>query len=179
MLMKFLKLFAIILFVSGTTQVTTAQDALPPTYLTTQSFPDSVLNLSLLTFNNEKKTFAKILAEHKGKKIFVDLWASWCRDCIVGYPKVEELLNTVDTTKVDFIFISVDKDDTKWRNAIDKFKINGGTHYRSETAWYNTLTNYIVLDWIPRYIVIDEQGRIVLPKAVHAEDPGVKKVLVE
>ncbi|RAW00517.1 TlpA family protein disulfide reductase [Pseudochryseolinea flava] len=156
-----------------------AQDALPPAYLTTQAFPDSVLNLSLLTRDNGKTTFGKIIEAHRGKKVFVDFWASWCRDCIVGYPKLEALIKDVDSTKVDFIFISVDKDETKWLNAIEKFNMKGGAHFRSETAWKNTLTNYIVLDWIPRYLIIDESGKVVLPKAVKVEHPDVLKKLTE
>ena len=30
-----------------------------------------------------------VLDKHKGKKILIDVWASWCRDCIVRLTKFE------------------------------------------------------------------------------------------
>lgn len=175
--MEICKSHLLIVLLAFVTRVALAQDALAPDYLTKQPFPDSVMNISFVTLTNERITFADILEKHKDKKLFIDFWASWCRDCIVGYPKLEELMKEVDSTRVDFVFISVDKDEVKWRNAIERFNINGGTHYRSESAWYSPLTNYIVLDWIPRYIIVDEKQRVVLPKAVNTDHPDVKKVL--
>jgi thiol-disulfide isomerase/thioredoxin len=165
----------LLIFVTGLTQ---AQNAVPPDYLTKQDFPDSVLNLPLTTLNNERTTFEKLLAKHVGKKVVIDFWASWCRDCIVGYPKLDALMKKADNAKVVFVFLSVDKDEAKWRSAIERFGITG-EHYRSETAWYNTLTNYIALDWIPRYVVIDEKGRIALPKSITADHPDLEKIITE
>lgn len=166
-----------LLILSAVFQCAVAQNTPVPDYVTTQNFPDSVLNLSLSTLDNQKITFAQILEKHKGKKIAIDVWASWCRDCIVGYPKLDELRQKTDSDKIAFVFISIDKDETKWRNAIEKFGITGD-HYRSETAWYNTLTNYIVLDWIPRYLVIDDFGKVILPKAITADQKEMQQLLI-
>lgn len=158
--------------------VTFAQNTPVPEYVATQNFPDSVLNVSLLTPDNQKITFAQILEKHKGKKIVIDLWATWCRDCIIGYPKLDELRQKTDSAHVAFIFISIDKDDAKWRAGIERFKITGD-HYRSETAWSNTLTNYIVLDWIPRYLIMDEKRKVILPKAITADQKEMHQLLTD
>jgi thiol-disulfide isomerase/thioredoxin len=154
------------------------QDALPPAYLTQQNFPDSVISLPLVKLDSSKTTFGKVLEQHTGKRIIIDLWASWCKDCIVGYPKLEDLMKKVDSSKVTLVFISVDKDDTKWRASMKRFGIRG-EHYRTETAWNNTLSNYLVLDWIPRYLVIDEKGKILMPKAITADHADLVKALVD
>src|SRR5688572_19620444 len=77
-----------------------AQDALPPEYLAKQDFPDSVKSLPLLTLNGEKVDVSQLLELHKGKKVVIDFWASWCRDCIIGLPKLEELKQKTGTTEV-------------------------------------------------------------------------------
>lgn len=74
------------------------------------------------------------------------------------------------------MFLSTDKDEHKWKNAIDKFNIRG-EHYLMKGAWKNTLSNYLVLDWVPRYVVLDEKGQVIMPKAVVAEDSYIKKAL--
>lgn len=148
---------------------TNAQNAPAPDYLINNSFPDSVLNFSLLDRENNAILFTEILEKHKGQKIVIDFWASWCRDCIEGLPKLNKLKAKSKKKNVAFIYISMDENDMKWKFAINRLNIEG-EHYRSEFGWKNMLSNYIQLDWIPRYLVIDENGKIVVPKAVSADD---------
>lgn len=152
------------------------QDAPPPEYLVAQDFPDSVRNQSVQTLKGEQITFSKMLELHKGKKVVIDIWASWCRDCIVGLPTLEKLKKKTGTDNVAYIFISIDKDQDKWKSAIDRFGIVGD-HYRIETGWENALAYYIELDWVPRYLVLNERGSIIVPKAVSAGDKALGKAL--
>lgn len=145
-----------------------AQYKAPPSYLTQQAFPDSVMQVKWNTPTGES-SFVQLLEKHKGKKIVIDFWASWCKDCIVGLPKVKQLMKNTKKENVAYVFISVDKDVGKWKAAIDKFSIKGD-HYQSQSGWKNALTHYIDLDWIPRYIVIDENGNVIVPKAISADD---------
>jgi len=155
-----------------------AQNALPPEYLMKQDFTDSVKNLQLLKLSGEKIDVSQLLKEYKGKKIVIDFWASWCRDCIDGLPKLEELKHKTGQTKVAYVFISVDHLDWKWRTAISRFNITGD-HYRIEKGWHNSFSNYIELDWVPRYLVLNEDGRVIVAKAIAADNGELKKSLSE
>lgn len=163
----------LIMFISTATY---SQDAPPPSYLTHRDFPDSVKSLGLKTRDGRKLTFEEMLKTYKGKKILIDIWGSWCRDCIVGYPKLEKLREQVGDKNVVYVFLSTDTEEHKWKYAIDRFHIRG-EHYLMDGAWKNSLSNYLVLDWVPRYFVLDENGRIIEPKAVHADEPSLKKAL--
>lgn len=44
----------------------------------------------------------------KGKKLFVNLWASWCGPCKREIPSIEKLSQSVDNSKVQFLLISLD-----------------------------------------------------------------------
>ncbi len=154
------------------------QDAPPPAYLVQQDFPDSVTDLTLLKLNGNNTSFLDVLELYKGKKVVVDFWASWCKDCIGGVPKIKKLRDKTSDDKVVYLFISLDKDEAKWKAAINRFDIKG-EHYRIEIGWQNTLSNYVELDWIPRYVVLNEQGRIIMPKAVSADDKALLKSLIE
>ena len=35
-------------------------------------------------------TFSQILETYKGKQIVIDIWASWCKDCILSMPKIKQ-----------------------------------------------------------------------------------------
>lgn len=147
-----------------------------PAYLTTQDFPDSVKSLGLRTVDGKQLRFGDMLESFKGKKILIDIWGSWCRDCITGYPKLEELRREIGDKNIAYVFLSTDKDEQKWKNAITKFNIRG-EHYLLDGAWKNPLSSYIVLDWVPRYLVLDEQGKVILPKAILADDAALRRAL--
>lgn len=44
----------------------------------------------------------------KGKKLFVNLWASWCPPCKREMPSIEKLSQSLDNNKVQFVMISLD-----------------------------------------------------------------------
>jgi thiol-disulfide isomerase/thioredoxin len=48
------------------------------------------------------------LQSFKGKKVFVNLWASWCPPYRREMPSIEKLAQSVDTGKVAFIMLSLD-----------------------------------------------------------------------
>lgn len=172
------KVYTLFLFIILSLNTSLAQNNIPPDYLKKQDFPDSVKNLVIQKLNGEKITFANTIEMYKGKKIVLDIWASWCRDCIIGLPKLEELKQKTGTENTVYVFISVDKDETKWRTAITRFNIQG-EHYRIETGWSSPLSNYIDLDWVPRYLVLNENGRIILPKAITVDNQDLIQLLTK
>ena len=102
----------------------------------------------------------------------IDLWASWCRDCIVALPQLNKIHNNANSDEVVILALSLDREEDRWRTAIDRLNIKG-VHYWIPVGWKNAFSNYIVLDWIPRYLVLDKEGRVVLPKAIHADNPAL------
>jgi|GEM_PF-3152580 len=61
--------------------------------------------------------------------------------------------------------------------AIKKHKIKG-VHFRVPSGFKNPLTHYIALDWIPRYVILDEKGMVILPKAIAASNTKFKDILM-
>lgn len=155
-----------------------SQNGIPPQYLTAQPFPDSVENLVLENSSGDELTFGQLLKKHEGKKVVIDLWATWCRDCIEGLPKLNKLIKKAKKKDVDFVFISVDEKVGQWKIGIKKLKMPG-FHYRIPKGWKNTFTNYIELDWIPRYLVLDEHGQIIMPKAISAGENSIQNTVLE
>ena len=139
-------------------------------------FDEKALNSVSYDLNDNEVTFKDILAKHKGKKIFIDIWASWCHDCIASIPEVKELRKNTDPEKVVFVYLSVDKELLKWKKAVVKYELEGDHYYQKE-GWKSDFNNFIELDWIPRYVVVDEQGAIILFKSIEANDENLLKLL--
>jgi thiol-disulfide isomerase/thioredoxin len=173
MKLKLLFAFVPLLF---TATILVAQSRPAPEYLQKQIFPDSVKNTPLYTLAGQEILFSQLLEAYAGKKIVVDFWASWCKDCILSLPKNEKLEKRTTKEEVVFLYLSVDENDNKWKSAISKFDIKG-EHYRFKDGWKNTLSNYVDLDWIPRYLVIDKKGNIIVPKAIQGADEQLYNIL--
>lgn len=139
------------------------------------SFSEAALNDSLVSLDGNEVTFQSVIESHKGKTILLDIWASWCKDCVVGMPKVKELQK--EYPDISVLYISLDRDEASWKKGIDRFKIEDGAHFWATGGWKSELFKDIDLDWIPRYMVLDAAGNIKLYKAIKASDKAIVKQL--
>lgn len=130
-------------------------------------FSEAALNDTLLTLNDDSILFKSILEEHLGKTLFIDVWASWCKDCLEGLPGVKAL--QAEHPEVDFVFLSLDKTQKAWKKGIKRLEIKGD-HYFMQSGWKGALGSFLDLDWIPRYMIIDKQGKIKVFKAIETTD---------
>ena len=53
------------------------------------------------------------LEAYKGKKVLVNLWATWCPPCRAEMPSLAALYKTIDTNKVAFVLVSLDEEKQK------------------------------------------------------------------
>ncbi|WP_439128405.1 TlpA family protein disulfide reductase [Polaribacter sp.] len=138
-------------------------------------FSKLALQDTAFTLNDSEISIDSILKTYQGKKILIDVWASWCGDCIKGLPSVKNLQNKFP--KVVFLFLSVDKNRNAWKNGIRRFKIKG-EHYNLPNGMKSgDFVDFLNLGWIPRYMVIDENGKIALFKATRASDSAIEEAL--
>lgn len=139
-------------------------------------FDEKSLSQSMVDLEGNKTTVGDVLNQYKGKIVFVDLWASWCPDCIKGLPKLEEVQK--EYPELVYLFLSLDRKEDAWKKSIDKFNIKG-EHYWFNTEWKNDFTEYIGLNWIPRYMLINQEGKIAHYYAIHADDSAMMETLIE
>jgi thiol-disulfide isomerase/thioredoxin len=55
------------------------------------------------------------LRQFAGKVVLVNMWASWCPPCLAEMPGLQALYRQVDTTKIAFVCISLDKNPNRAR----------------------------------------------------------------
>ncbi|MDY0780151.1 TlpA disulfide reductase family protein [Tenacibaculum sp. IB213877] len=137
-------------------------------------FSQKALNDIFISLDEKTTTFQEVINQYKGKKVLIDVWASWCGDCIKGLPKVVTLQN--ENPDVVFLFLSLDKNLDEWKTGIEKYNVNG-EHYFMKSGWEGDFGSFLGLDWIPRYVVVDEKGHISMYKAVEANDSQILEAL--
>ena len=137
-------------------------------------FSRKALEEKIITVDGNPIAFQDVLNQYKGKTTVIELWASWCGDCIKAMPKIKELQNT--NPEVSYVFISLDKTINKWKDGIEKHQIKGD-HYLANNGMNGPFGKAIDLDWIPRYIIIDKTGKIVLYRAIETDFEKINTTL--
>lgn len=138
-------------------------------------FSKKSLESKFKDLENKEVNFQQILEKHKGKTIFIEVWASWCSDCIKAMPTVKELYDVYGSDIV-FVNLSCDKTYESWLAGIEKHQVKG-EHYLVPDGMKGKFGKSIGLDWIPRYMIVDKTGKIALYKAIEPTDSRIEEII--
>jgi len=113
------------------------------------------------------------LNELKGKLVYIDIWATWCLPCIKEIPnlkKMEEYFKGKDIQ-----FVSICKSDTKehWQKMVEEKELSGIQLFAPEED-ISFFKDYSV-QGIPRFILIDKDGKIIDGNAKRPSNPQLNK----
>lgn len=116
------------------------------------------------------------LSSLKGKIIYIDVWATWCKPCIEQFPAAKQLQHEfIRNEKVAFLNVSVDKDFGKWQKFLSKNQF-GGININSSDG--KILEDYM-LSGVPQYIIIDQNGKIIKTNAPKPSSGKVKEEILK
>lgn len=110
-------------------------------------------------------SLAEVIEKHRGKVIYMDMWASWCGPCRKEMPASRWLKDRLDSDGVIFMYISSDRNESDWKRAVKEYDLGDvGENYRIVSAESKFLTE-IKFRYVPRYLIFDTDGRLVNPDA--------------
>jgi len=98
------------------------------------------------------------LADHKGKVVILNLWATWCGPCRVEMPGMENLYRRYRSEGLEILAVSLDRGSSdKVQTFVDEYRLSFPVLLDSDRQvenQYHTLT-------IPTTFVIDKNGMVV------------------
>ena len=96
------------------------------------------------------------LSSFKGKKVFVNLWATWCPPCREEIPSIEALASKVDSANSVFILLSLDKNFEVAKKFAKSENLTVPIYYPAENlpALFN-------IDGIPATFIFNENGDLI------------------
>lgn len=139
------------------------------------SFSKEALAQKLQDKNGKEISINQILKQHKGKILILDFWAGWCKDCLKAFSKAKELEEK--NPNVNFVFLSLERSKEGFLKSLDRFEMNNKENYWFASGWKNNFNNYVDLNWIPRYIVVDQKSAIAKYYAISPEDPDIQSTI--
>ena len=76
-----------------------------------------------------------------------------------------------------FVNLSFDKTVEKWIQGIEKkYEVEGENYFIGDNM-KGTFGKSLDVDWIPRYLIVDKTGKIVLYRAIEKDFDKIKEVL--
>jgi len=132
-----------------TTQPTVTETTHNPTRVTTSS---ALPSFRMMSAGNQLID----LTQFKGKKIFVNLWATWCPPCRAEIPSIESLAAKTDKTKAEFIMLSLDDNFEKAKSFAIKNNMKLPVYYPA-----STLPQLFAVNGIPVTYIFNEKGEII------------------
>lgn len=117
----------------------------------------------------------------KGKVVYIDVWASWCGPCRQQFPyakKLQEKLTDKQKKQVVFLYINIDDTEQTWKKAVKQIGIEG-THLYSPGGWNSQVVKLFGIEGIPRYILLDKNGKILYKNAKRPSDEGILEDILQ
>lgn len=115
------------------------------------------------------------LEDFRGKYVYIDVWATWCAPCRAEIPFLKKLEEKYHQKNIVFLSLSIDqlKDVDKWRKLI-KDKELGGVQVFADNDWNSQFVKDYNITGIPRFILIDPNGKIVKADAPRPSSPTIE-----
>lgn len=114
------------------------------------------------------------LRQFRGKYVVIDVWASWCYPCKKEYPTLKALAREYKGRGIEFVSISCDSQERRWRNEMG---FMGAEGHQWWIAGNNAFMMAFEISTIPRLILIDPKGRIANLRLPLPSDPTFRKIL--
>ena len=128
-------------------------------------------NFSFKDVNNTSKS----LQDFKGKYVYIDVWATWCKPCKVEHKFLEELETYFSNNKeFQIISISTDRDYEKWKKYVIDNSMKGiQMHSGSDSEF----VKFYDIGALPRFIFLDKEGKIISPDEIRPSNTNLKATI--
>lgn len=114
------------------------------------------------------------LSDLAGKYVYIDVWATWCGPCRGELPHLKTLEHQFRNKNIAFVSISCDEDKAAWEKMVKEEKLGGIQLILGADRSF--MNNYRITG-IPRFILLDREGKIVSANMTRPSNPETAKTL--
>lgn len=102
------------------------------------------------------------------------MWATWCGPCQKELPFLKKLAEKYEGRNITFLGLSIDADKAKWEARVKSGALCGTQLHIGKGSKFQA--DYRI-SGIPRFILLDPNGRIVNPDMTRPSSDDTEKIL--
>ena len=111
-------------------------------------------------------------ASFGGKILMVNFWASWCPPCVQETPALEALHRELGPRGLVLVGISVDKNETKYKNFLRRFRVSYLTGRDPDAKINDMYGTYRY----PESYVINTEGKVLMKIVGILKEEDIKSI---
>ncbi|MEO1411016.1 MAG: redoxin family protein [Bacteroidota bacterium] len=119
------------------------------------------------------------LKDLRGRNVYIDVWATWCGPCRQEMPYLEKLeAKYSEAGGLVFASVSIDENTEAWEKMVTEKEMQG-TQLLADEAWESELCQQYLIRGIPRFILIDREGKIINANAPRPSSEEIDGILAQ
>ena len=115
------------------------------------------------------------LKDFRGKYVLIDFWATYCAPCNKEIPYLEKIQEKFKKKNIFFVSIAIDLNKKEWIQFLEQNPLKG-TQLVFDRKWLS-FVHYYQVTTIPRYILLDKEGKVVHLNMPRPSNPEFEKIL--
>ncbi len=105
----------------------------------------------------DKNGQAVSLSSYKGKVVYLNFWASWCKPCMAKMDQLRSIQAKLEQEGIVFLNVSLDRQKDTWLNTLSSKGI-GGINVLANGDIESDVARSYQIKILPQYYIIDRNG---------------------
>lgn len=133
-------------------------------YINSDNELESLNGINIIDFIKER---------YRGKVIYLDIWATWCRPCMEEMKPAKDLHKMYEQrSDIAFVNLCLSSKVDNWVRSIEKNTIGGENYFVGSDDVAKMILSSYKLSGYPSYILIDKEGQLVTTSAFRPSQLG-------
>lgn len=122
------------------------------------------------------KTLGK---QNPGKHLFIDVWGTWCGPCIQEFPAIRNLISSMESEDIAFVYLCLDCEEAKWKDMIQNEELKG-QHYLIGNKLLDRFFDETEsgIRGVPKYVIVNKTGNLINDDAPKPSSGKLEEILI-
>ena len=124
-------------------------------------------------------TLSEVAKIDKQQFYYIDFWASWCMPCKIEMPGSIALSRSYEKKGIKVLYLSIDENQESWKKATKQWGLKDQRNLLLTNPEASEIIRTFEVSAIPRYMIMDKEGKIINNDAPRPSDPKIREVFDE